>query len=146
WILHGFYNGDTVTFVSLVQKSLLNPDTLPTNPFAAQTALEYPTLLHQSMAGFLRMWGMGLDWIYFLPTLTYIWICLTVSMMFLWWDILLPEPKDNLRLWLGVPKRWMILLGQVVVSFLVMSLSFDAFVYPQSHFFLFGLFLLGLAF
>ncbi len=130
WVMHGFYNGDTATFVSLVQKALIGSST---NPFGVDVPLEYPTLLHQSFGSLFSYLSLGLDWIFYLPTLSLIWLIFTVPMFFLLCDELLPEFGK---------KKWLSHLGQAVSVLYVMALSWDAYVYPQSHFFLLGLFLL----
>ena len=129
FIFHGFYNGDTATFISLVQKAMIGSST---NPFGAGVPLEYPTLLHQSFASVLVLLGLGLDWIFYLPTLTLIWLLLCVPMFFLLCDELLPDLQRG---------KWLAHTGHALAILYVMALSWDAYVYPQSHFFLTGLFL-----
>ncbi len=141
FVLHGFYNGDVVTFASLVQRAIVDPSPIMTNPFAGNTVLEYPTLLHHAFGQLFRQVGIGIEWIHFWPLLTYLQIALTVPLFFLLWDIVVPEPGRG-ELWLGLTRRWH---GHVLQGFLtigVISLSADNFVYPQSHFFLTGFWLL----
>lgn len=142
WVTHGFYNGDTATLLSLTQRSFLETGLVNENPFAGNGALEYPTLLHASLANFLDQAGIGMDWFRFLPLFTYLQIFLTVPVFFLLWDVLLPEPKNETEKWLGVPSRWVIYLLQAGVVLYVLSLSWDGYIYPQSHFFLTGLFVM----
>lgn len=142
WVTHGFFNGDTVTFISLIQKSLLTDGLVHDNPFAGNGSLEYPTLLHAGIATLLANFGVDTDWLRFLPLMTYAQILLTVPMFFLVWDMFKPEPKEQWQLWFGVRPRVVILLLQTLIVFYVMTLSWDNYIYPQSHFFLTGLFVL----
>lgn len=141
FVLHGFYNGDVVTFASLVQRAIIDPSPVMTNPFAGNTTLEYPTLLHHSLGQLFRATGVGLEWVHFWPLLTYLQIALTIPLFFLLWDVVTPEPGRG-ELWLGLSRRWQghALQGALTVG--VISLSADNFVYPQSHFFLTGTWLL----
>lgn len=141
FVLHGFYNGDVVTFASLVQRAIVDPSPVMTNPFAGNTALEYPTLLHHSFGQLFRATGIGLEWVHFWPLLTLLQIALTIPLFFLLWDIVVPEPGKG-ELWLGLSRRWQGHALQGVLTLGIISLSADNFVYPQSHFFLTGLWLL----
>lgn len=142
WITHGFYNGDTVTFASLIQRSLATPGLLEENPFSGGGELEYPTLLHSGFARAIAGLGFGYEWLHFLPVLTLIQAALTIPMFFLLVDVLFPEPGEGWKKWFGVPSRWAVLGLQGLVILYVLGLSWDNYVYPQSHFFLTGLFLL----
>ncbi|MBI3251666.1 MAG: hypothetical protein HYZ62_02010 [Candidatus Andersenbacteria bacterium] len=137
WVLHGFYNGDTTTFISLVQKSLLADSRQIDNPFGSGVPLEYPTFFHTSMAHALRLMGASLDWIYYLPVFVLTWVLLTIPLFFLLADELLADVSQPF---------WGREAGIAASALFVMSLSWDAYIYPQSHFFLMGLFLLGAAF
>ncbi|MFH1353905.1 MAG: hypothetical protein ABIH36_01330 [bacterium] len=145
WITHGFYNGDTATFISLVQRSLTTDSLVDTNPFAGGGALEYPTLLHAGVAGLLGSLGLELNWLFFLPAMTLIQIFLTVPLFFLLWDVVFPEFNERWKLWFGVKSRLVVLAGQGLIVLFVLALSWDNYIYPQSHFFLTGLFLLQVA-
>ena len=129
WLTHGFFNGDTATFVALTQRALHTDGLVSENPFAGNGALEYPTLLH---AGWATLWsglGVGTNWLHFLPAMTYAQIFLTVPMFFLLWDVMQTGKERSL------------LLPGLLVLY-VLGLSWDNYVYPQSHFFLTGMFLL----
>ena len=143
WVTHGFYNGDTMTFLSLVQRSFLTESLVTTNPFAGGGELEYPTLLHAGVAEFIMALGgsVGSGWLHFLPLLVYVQILATIPLFFLVWDVMYPEKLDH-ELWLGVPRRWPVLVAQADIVLLVMSYSWDSFVFIQSHFLLTGIFLL----
>ncbi len=145
WVTHGFYNGDTTTFIALVQRSLLIDGLVDTNPFAGGGALEYPTLLHAGVASVLMAVGIKGSWLYFLPAMTLLQIVLTVPLFFLLWDATFPEPNEKWKRWFGVPSRLIILAGQAGLVLFVLALAWDNYVYPQSHFFLTGLFLLQAA-
>jgi len=145
WVTHGFYNGDTTTFIALVQRSLLTDGLVDTNPFAGGGALEYPILLHAGVASVLTAVGISGSWLYFLPAMTLLQIILTVPLFFLLWDVIFPEPNEPWKLWFGVPSRLVILAGQASLVLFVLALAWDNYVYPQSHFFLTGLFLLQTA-
>lgn len=142
WLTHGFYNGDTTTFVSLVQRSLTTDGLVHQNPFAGNGELEYPTLLHAAVANFVSALGITDNWLFFLPIMTLVQIVLTVPIFFLLWDLVWPAPPQRWQLWLGVPSRLAVTIIQAVITLLIMMASWDTFVYPQSHFFLTGLFLL----
>jgi hypothetical protein len=130
WVWHGFYNGDTATFISLVQKSMVGSTG---NPFGAGLDLEYPTVWHHALGLGLKSLHLTVDWIFYLPTLTLLWVFLTIPMFFLLFDTLEPE---------GPRRVWVRYLLEALVVLYVLALSWDAFVYPQSHFFLMGLFML----
>lgn len=138
FVLHGFYNGDVVTFASLIQRAVIGETG---NPFAAGGSLEYPTLLHQSLGQLIRELGLSLDWIYFWPLLTLAQIAVTIPLFFLLWDILLPEPQAG-ELWLGIRRRSVVYMLQAAVTAGIITLSWDNYTYPQSHFFLTASFLL----
>jgi energy-converting hydrogenase Eha subunit C len=142
WVMHGFYNGDTATFSALTERSLTTSELVRDNPFAGNGPLEYPTLLHAGVATFLRLLGVGSEWQYFLPLFTYIQILFTLPLFFLLWDMVYPEPAEGWKQWLGVPRRWSILLLQAGIVAYVLFIAWDTYVYPQSHFFLTGAFLL----
>ncbi len=137
WVMHGFYNGDTTTFVALVQRSLLTDGLVEMNPFAGGGVLEYPTLLHAGVAGIV----VG-DWLKFLPVITLLQILLTIPIFFLLWDVMFPEPKNKEEKWFGVMSRGVVFGIQAIVVLYVLALSWDGYVYPQGHFFLTGLFVL----
>lgn len=145
WVTHGFYNGDTTTFIALVQRSLLTAGLVDTNPFAGGGALEYPTLLHAGVASVLTAVGISGSWLYFLPAMTLLQIIITVPLFFLLMDVVFPEPNEPWKRWFGVPSRLVILAGQAGLVLFVLALAWDNYVYPQSHFFLTGLFLLQVA-
>lgn len=144
WVTHGFYNGDTMTMMTLVEKSMLTDGLVKQNPFAANGYLEYPALWHAGMATFLKSLGVHNDWVHFLPILTYVQILVIVPMFFLLMDIFWPEPKRREENWLGVPSRLGVNLLQAGIIVYVMTVSWDNYIYPQSHFFLTGMFLLML--
>lgn len=145
FVMHGFYNGDVATFVSLVQKSFNTSSLVTQNPFAANGSLEYPTLLHGTVADFFSLLGIGKDWLYYLGLITYTQIVLTIPLFFLVWDTIYPEPKNPAEKWFGLPSRSHVYALQLLLTFVAIMLSFDSFVYPQSHFFLFGIFFATLA-
>lgn len=142
WISHGFYNGDTATFAALTQRSFFTSDLLDKNPFAGNGSLEYPTLLHAGIATFLWALGVGTQWLHFLPVIVLIQLLITIPMFFLLWDSLYPEPKEDYTKWLGISSRHIVFLVQTLLAGYVATLSWDNYVYPQSHFFLTGAFLL----
>ena len=141
FILHGFYNGDTVTFASLVNKSFATLGEVKENPFSANGALEYPTILHGAFADFFSITKIGTDWLRFLSLMTYAQILITIPMFFLLWDAVFPEPKEKSALWFGITSRNTIYGLQVLLTLVAISLSLDSFIYPQSHFFLLASFL-----
>ncbi|HSX24429.1 MAG TPA: hypothetical protein VLG69_00455 [Candidatus Andersenbacteria bacterium] len=145
FVLHGFYNGDTVTFASLVNKSFITSSLVQQNPFAANGPLEYPTLLHGAFADFFSLTGIGSDWLHFLPIISYIQIFITIPMFFLLWDVVFPEPKNESELWFGIVSRNAVYSLQVILTLIAIGLSLDSYIYPQSHFFLIGLFLATIA-
>jgi len=140
--LHGFFNGDTTTFITLTQRSQATNTLLSANPFAGGGALEYPTLLH---AGFATAWqftNQGLNWLHFLPLMTYVQILITIPLFFLLFDMINPEPEEKHKLWYGIKSRWVVLISQTAIIGYILTLSWDHFVYPQSHFFLLNILLL----
>lgn len=143
-VWHGFFNGDTVTLLTLVKRAGVESGLTFGNPFSGLGALEYPTLLH---AGWLEFWQqIGFDgdaMLYFLPLVTWLQILLTIPLFWMLWDEILPEPFDGREQWLGVPKRWFVYLAQAGIVGWLVSLSWDNYIYPQSHFFLTGMFLLA---
>lgn len=145
FILHGFYNGDVVTFASLVQKSFDTSGLVQANPFSANGALEYPTLLHGAVADFFSLLGIGKDWLHYLSIMTYVQIILTIPIFFLIWDLVFPEPRNLAEKWFGVLQRNKVYGLQLVLTLVAIGLSIDSYVYPQSHFFLIGIFLMVLA-
>ncbi len=145
FILHGFYNGDTVTFASLVNKSFTTLGVVQENPFSANGPLEYPTLLHGAFADFFSLTDIGSDWLHFLPIISYAQILITIPIFFLLWDVVFPEPKNTSELWFGIVSRNAVYSLQVILTLLAIGLSLDSFVYPQSHFFLMASFLATVA-
>lgn len=143
-VWHGFFNGDVATFTSLVHKSFFSQELATANPFAGgvlsdgtSPSLEYPTLLHASMA---RLFGPAqvLGWMRYLPLMTFIGIVLTVPAFFLLFDTAVPE--NTKPGWLGLASFWRLVLPAAIVL-VVMALAWDTYIYPQSHFFLIGLWL-----
>lgn len=132
WITHGFYNGDTMTMLSLVQRSMLTDTLVTENPFAANEYLEYPTLLHGGIATLLKGLNITGNWFHYLPIFTYTQILFTIPIFFLLMDVVWPKPIS----------RKFNLLAQTTIIIYVLALSWDAYIYPQSHFFLTNLFLL----
>ena len=127
WITHGFYNGDTATFMALTRKSFDTAGLVNQNPFAQNSSLEYPTLLHASIAS-LFTGGSG-SWLYTLPALAYATIIMTVPLFFFLWQQARVEKTSHQ------------ILPTIIIG-LVLTASWDSFIYPQSHFFLTGLFIL----
>lgn len=141
WVLHSFYNGDVTTFVSLVQKSLLTPAWVTSNPFGVGLPLEYPTLLHSGVAEIVSLLGGGLTWIYFLSLVTFLTACMTVPLFFLFMDVVQPEPPKS-EPWFGVKRRGWVYAAQASIVAYILGMAWDNYTYPQSHFFLMGLFML----
>ncbi len=135
WVSHSFYNGDVATFGALVQRSLLTDGLVRENPFAGNGSLEYPTLLHAGVASFFQSVGVGANWLHFLPVMTYIQILFTIPLFFLLFDLAQEKLQEG----------WRLLVIQGALVLYVLALSWDGFIYPQSHFFLMGLFLLLVA-
>lgn len=131
WVTHGFFNGDVATFVALTQRAMETGELVRENPLAGNGPLEYPSLLHASAANVLSAFNTGHDWMYFLSFMTFAQIVLTMPMFFLLWSTVRPQEA---RGW-----AWLIPAG---LALYVMALSWESFVYPQSHFFTTGLFLL----
>lgn len=142
WVTHGFLNGDTLTLVSLIQRSRATVGLLTANPLAANGHLEYPTVLHGAIADILNVAAAPWDWFKMLPLWTLIQTAFTVPLFFLLADIALPRPKQEWQQWLGVPSEIMILVLQGAIILVIMAFSWDSYIYPQSHFFLTALFLL----
>jgi hypothetical protein len=145
WVTHGFFNGDTVTFAALVQRSLTTPTLVTENPFAGNGSLEYPTLVHASFANLLSEARSGLDWFRFIPLLTFIQIIITIPLFFLLWDVSYPEPREAGQRWFGLPKKYYFIWLQSLIVLAVMTFSWDGYVYLQSHFFLAAPFLILVA-
>lgn len=145
FVMRGFYNGDVVTFASLVQKSFDTILLVQSNPFSGNGTLEYPTLLHGTVADFFTLLGIGKDWLRFLHLMVYVQIFLTIPLFFLIWDVAYPEPGQPAEKWFGVRSRNYIYALQACIALFAIGLSFDSFSYPQSHFFLGGLFLATIA-
>lgn len=133
WVGHGFYNGDTATFIALVQRSLESDGLVNTNPFAGNGPLEYPTLVHAGLAEIVGMLGTRNDWIFFVPLIVLIQIVITVPLFFLLSDAM----SSN--------RRWPALLLEGVAAGYVMALSLESYVYLQGHFFTTALFILLVA-
>ncbi|PIT98563.1 MAG: hypothetical protein COT71_00090 [Candidatus Andersenbacteria bacterium CG10_big_fil_rev_8_21_14_0_10_54_11] len=148
--LRGFYNGDTVTLAALTEKARLTDGAVRANPFAADTELEYPTLVHGALAAFLAAIGWRGPVLFVLPGLTLLHVLIIVPLLFLLWDVYWPEPGDQAagaaspawQAWMGVPSRWMVSAGQAALTLFVLMGMWDNFIYPQTHFFLNGLFLM----
>ena len=141
FIMHGFYNGDTVTFASLVNKSFSTISEVTQNPFSANGALEYPVVLHGAFADFFSLTNVGTNWLHFLSAMTYAQIFITIPLFFLVWDVVFPEPKNKAELWFGIVSRNTVYGLQVILTLIAIGLSLDSYVYPQSHFFLIASFL-----
>lgn len=145
WTSHGFYNGDTATLISLTQRAFSTNSLLHENPFAAGGYLEYPTLLHSGIATFFSSFDITLGWFQFLPVLTYAQILITIPLFFLLWDGITPEPEDEKKKWFGLSSRFLIYALQAFIVVYVLAASWDGYIYPQSHFFLTGIFMLSIA-
>lgn len=145
WVTHGFYNGDTMTMITLVQRSLLDRGLVSENPFSANEYLEYPSLWHGGLASLLTAFGVSMDWMHFLPTITYLQIVLTIPMFFLLMDTWWPEPNQKEIMWLGINSRWSVLLVQASIIGYVLAVSWDSYIYPQTHFFIIGMWLLAVS-
>lgn len=145
WVTHGFYNGDTMTMITLVQRSMLERGLVSENPFSANEYLEYPSLWHGGLAGLLTALGISMDWMHFLPVMTYLQIVLTIPMFFLLMDTWWPEPSKKEILWLGINSRWSVLLLQAGIIGYVLAVSWDSYIYPQTHFFIMGMWLLAVS-
>src|SRR3990167_9901742 len=143
WVMHGFYNGDTMIMITLVQRSMLDKGLVSENPFSANEYLEYPSLWHGGLATLLNAFGINMDWMHFLPTLTYLQIIFTIPMFFLLMDAWWPEPTNKEIMWLGISSRWGILLVQAGIIGYVLAVSWDSYIYPQTHFFIMGMWLLA---
>lgn len=145
FVLHGFYNGDVVTFASLIQKSFDTTSLVSQNPLSGNGALEYPTVLHGSFADFFTLLGIRKDWLHYLDIMTYVGIFLTIPLFFLVWDSVWPEPANPAEKWFGVPSRAYVYALQTLLTLFAIGISFDSFAYPQSHFFLWGIELASIA-
>lgn len=142
WTVHGFYNGDTATLISLTQASLETNRLVALNPFAAGTGLEYPAVVHGALADFIAAIGRTGEWLKLLPLMTYVQIIITLPLFFLLWDLITPRPGEMWRLWYGVEHPRLMYWVQACIVLTIAALSWDNYVYPQSHFFLTALFLL----
>ncbi|MEX1997095.1 MAG: hypothetical protein WEA04_00245 [Candidatus Andersenbacteria bacterium] len=140
WVTHGFYNGDTATFISLVQRSQITDGLLKQNPFAGNGDLEYPTLLHGAVADWFTQAGIIFDWVHFLPFITLAQLVITIPLFFLLGDLFLPKSLPA-NTWLGVSNRGIILALEAGIVLYILMLAWDNYIYPQSHFFLTNLFL-----
>lgn len=145
FVMHGFYNGDVATFGSLVQKSFNTSILVNENPFSGNGALEYPTLLHAAVSDFFNLLGVGKDWLHYLGIMTYAQIVLTIPLFFLLWDLVFPEPKHPAEKWFGLESLTKVYTLQLLLTLVAIGLSLDSYVFPQSHFFLIGIFLTTLA-
>ncbi len=142
WVAHGFYNGDTLTFITLTQRSLITPGLLTQNPFAGNGPLEYPTLLHAGLADFIGAAGLTERWLLWLPLFVYAQILITIPLFFLFRDT-----AKNIPGWrTGYRWGWRGIVIEAVVVGYILGLSWEAYVYPQGHFFTTALFVLLLAF
>lgn len=140
WVTHGFYNGDVATLMALVQRSLALDGLVRSNPFAGGGPLEYPTLVHAGLADAFEAFGVGAQWPALLPPLTFLVAGLTVPLFFLLWDVVRPEPDEAWSLWFGVESRAVLHALQAGIVLYALALVWDGYVYPQSHFFITGLF------
>ena len=126
YVMHGFLNGDTATLFALTWRAQETGRLNTENPFAGNGPLEYPTLLHGALGILLKTVGGDITraaWVLMVPSLFGTLVVLTSLFRSL-------GPPDAPILWgLG---------GGAAVLFY----GWDAFVYPQSHTFLTGLFLL----
>ncbi len=145
WLMHGFYNGDTLTFAALVERSAGAPGHVAENPLAGNGYLEYPSVLHGAVSTLLTETGLLDAWQAYLPIMTYLQIMFTVPLFFLLFDLAWPEPNNLSEKWFGVSWRPAIFVVQALMIFWVMTLSWDSYIYPQSHFFLTAFFLLEIA-
>lgn len=145
WVLHSFYNGDVATFTALVERGLHTQGWVQENPFAGNGSLEYPTLLHSGVAGFLNATGLDEGWLNFLPVFTVAQLMVTVPLFFLLWDVMVPERSEAWQLWYGLRRRGIVLGLQAALTAYVLFISWDSYIYPQSHFFLTAIFLLLVA-
>ncbi len=139
FVMHGFYHGDTTTFAALTQRSLLSAKLVNENVFAGNGPLEYPTLLHAGIAEVIRASG-GNSVLTALPWLTIIGILASIPTLWLLWDLLVPAYAKGKK-WLGVSGKVLPLALQLILPLYVLTLSWDRYIYPQSHFFLTGMFI-----
>ncbi len=145
WIMSGFYNGDTTTFLSLFNRSREVDGLVVGNPFNGGGELEYPVLLHAAYADALGAWGGEYFMFYLLPVLVFVQVVIAVPVFYLWCRVYLSElRKGNCNL-LGVGSEKALVLGQMFLILYVLALSWDGYVYAQSHFFLTGMFILLVA-
>ena len=133
WVAHGYYNGDTATFQALVQGSLTTPGLFQRNPFAASEELEYPTFIHGSIATFIQALGLSEKWLVWLPWMVLGQITVTIPLMFFVYDAFNGRKGK---------KEYLPATFLALVALYVLGTSWDNFIYPQSHFFLTGIFLL----
>lgn len=133
WVAHGFYNGDTATFIALLQRSLVSDGLVSANPFAGNGPLEYPTLVHAGLAEIVGIFGTRHDWLFFVPLIVFIQIVITVPLFFLLRDAVSGQ------------HRWPTLLLEGVTAGYIMALSLESYVYLQGHFFTTALFILLVA-
>ena len=134
FVMHGFYNGDTTTFGALTQRSLLTQGLVQENVFSGNGPLEYPTLLHASVAELMRAVGLT-DLLPSLSLLTVVTIIVTVPTLWLLWDSVVPPVVAGKR-WQGLANNALPKILQFALPAYVLALSWDAYIYPQSHFFL----------
>ncbi|MAF80530.1 hypothetical protein CL628_00800 [bacterium] len=139
FVMHGFYHGDTTTFASLTQRSLLSEQLVSENVFAGNGPLEYPTLLHAGIGDAIRSSG-GSSVLAMLPWLTIIGILVSIPTLWLLWDLLVPAYTKGKK-WLGISGKVLPLTLQLLLPLYVLTLSWDRYIYPQSHFFLTGLYI-----
>lgn len=125
----GFVNGDTMTLFALVQASGIRQQAaglLRENPFAENGPLEYPTLLHGTLARIMSATGSDIThaaWWLILPVLAG-----TVAVSVLSAKYFLR--RQAVPWWAG---------GVLLVAY---GTTWESFTYPQSHTFLTGLLLL----
>lgn len=146
WTMHGFYNGDTATFIALVERSLREAGLVATNPFADNGFLEYPTLIHAGVADLLRGVTNATEWLGMMPWLVMGQIALTIPLLFGSMDLLVPQPTPQRQEWVG---WWRPRTGRLIEMGMVgyiLLLAWDMYVYPQSHFFITNLFILAVLF
>lgn len=145
YVMHGFYNGDTATFIALTERSFTEHTLLEKNPFSGNGPLEYPTLVHAAWANFFLLLGASDGWLQLLEPLTVLMLLCSIPTFFLLWDTVFPEPLEPWKKWLGIPSRAVVRLLQAGVVLYIVALSWDSYIYPQSHFFLLGIFLVLIA-
>ncbi len=131
WIAHGYYNGDTATLSALVNGSLMEQGLFDRNPFSYSPGLEYPTLLHGGLATLVLVMGLADNWLIILPWLVLGQVLITIPLLFWGYDRMFAQHLNS---------RMMLILTGLMAIY-VIGTSWDNFVYPQSHFFLTGIFL-----